>query len=40
MRKGSKIKAAMLGLLVLPVLQLSSCVADLVQDVLVGVIFD
>jgi hypothetical protein len=40
MRKGSKIKVAMLALLVLPALQLSSCVADLVQDVLVGVIFD
>ena len=35
-----KIKVALLAGLVLPVLGLSSCVNDLVQDVLVGVIFD
>jgi len=40
MRKWSKVKVALLAGLILPALQLDSCVADLVQDVLVGVIFD
>lgn len=40
MQMRRKIKVALLAGLILPALGLSSCVNDLVQDVLVGVIFD
>lgn len=40
MRNWRKVRAALLAVGALTMLQLSSCVTDLVQDVLVGVIFD
>ena len=40
MSKVSRLKAALLGGLVLPLIALNSCVNDLITDVLIGVIFD
>jgi len=40
MSKVSRFKAALLVGLVMPIIALSSCVNDLIQDVLIGVIFD
>ncbi len=40
MSKMSRIKAGLLVGLVLPTIALSSCINDLLQDVIVGVLFD
>ena len=40
MSRWSKVKAALLVGALLPALQIADCVSDLVEDVIVGAIFD